>query len=98
MFSKKGGMQAEREVTTYRDEVRTVYADKTSHQEVVRIPETHREVVKQKCTKCGSSFCPKSCCGILSKEVVARATAQGGSGEPLIGLIPTMKPLVPEKQ
>lgn len=54
------------------------------------------KVTKQGCRKCGSSFCAKpGCCGTVSKAVLARATAQGGSGEPHIGLIPTMKTLAP---
>jgi len=51
---------------------------------------------KQFCYKCGSSYCPKpQCCGIISREVTSRATGQGGTGEPFIGLIPTMKTLAP---
>lgn len=51
---------------------------------------------KHSCRKCGSSFCPKpDCCGTVSKAVLSRATMQGGSGEPHLGLIPTMKTLAP---
>ena len=51
---------------------------------------------KQGCRKCGSSYCAKpGCCGVVSKAVLSRATVQGGSGEPHIGLIPTMKTLAP---
>lgn len=51
---------------------------------------------KQGCTKCLSHFCPEpDCCGTVSKAVLSRATAQGGTGEPHIGLIPTMKSLAP---
>lgn len=54
------------------------------------------QVAQKSCGKCGSSFCPKpDCCGVVSKAVLSRATAQGGSGEPHIGLIPTMKTLAP---
>lgn len=53
---------------------------------------------KHSCTKCGSSFCPKpDCCGTISSAVLSRATAQGGTGEPHIGLIPTMKTLAPKQ-
>jgi len=54
------------------------------------------EKVTHHCFKCGSSFCPKpQCCGIINKSVLSRATGQSGSGEPPIGLIPTMKTLAP---
>lgn len=53
--------------------------------------------VKHECTKCGSFYCPKpDCCGIVPNSVLSRATAQGGTGEPHIGLIPTMKTLAPD--
>jgi len=52
--------------------------------------------VKHYCCKCGSSFCPKpQCCGIVNRSVLSRATGQSGTGEPPIGLIPTMKTLAP---
>jgi len=60
--------------------------------------ETVEETVKitHHCVKCGSNFCPKpDCCGIVNKEVLSRATGQSGTGEPPIGLIPTMKTLAP---
>lgn len=54
------------------------------------------EKVKLYCCNCGSSYCPKpQCCGIVNKSVLARATGQSGTGEPPIGLIPTMKTLAP---
>ena len=50
------------------------------------------------CTSCGSWYCSDAaCCGIVSSQVLRRATAKGGSGEPHIGLIPTMKELAPEE-
>ena len=49
-----------------------------------------------KCTSCGSWYCPDpACCDTVSNQVLRRATAQGASGEPHIGLIPTMKELAP---
>jgi hypothetical protein len=49
------------------------------------------------CTSCGSWYCATpGCCDTVSTEVLRRATAQGGSGEPHIGLIPTMKELAPK--
>jgi hypothetical protein len=51
---------------------------------------------KDKCMKCLSSFCPKpGCCGSIGENVLSRATMQGGTGEPQLGLIPTMKTLAP---
>ena len=89
-----GSLTAEKEVTTYQEVQRTVYGAKTSYVVTDRIPYTQKVKVKQHCTKCGSSYCPKpECCGIVSKSVLTRATAQGGTGEPQIGLIPTMKNL-----
>lgn len=89
-----GSMTAKKEVTTYQEVQRTVYGAKTSYVVTDRVPHTHTETVKDSCRKCGSSFCPKpQCCGIVSESVLARATAQGGTGEPQIGLIPTMKVL-----
>ena len=50
-----------------------------------------------KCTACGSWYCPKpDCCDTVSTAVLRRATVQGGSGEPHLGQIPTMKVLAPE--
>lgn len=52
---------------------------------------------KQGCTSCLSVYCPKpGCCGTVGKGVFARATMQGGTGEPQLGLIPTMKTLAPD--
>jgi hypothetical protein len=89
-----GSLTAEKEVTTYQEVQRTVYSGKTSHVVTDRVPVTTTQTVKHRCNKCGSSYCPKpQCCGIVSDQVLARATAQGGTGEPQIGLIPTMKVL-----
>ena len=50
--------------------------------------------VKANCGTCGSTYCPApGCCDIISPAVLKRATAQGPTGEPHIGLIPTMKVL-----
>jgi hypothetical protein len=62
----------------------------------VRSPviKTVRKAVK--CTSCGSWYCPApDCCDVVSTAVLRRATAQGASGEPHIGQIPTMKELAP---
>lgn len=92
-----GSLSAQKEVTTYTETQRTVYGGKgakgSSYVVTDRVPHTTTKRVGYCCRKCGSSFCPKSCCGIVGKGVLVRATAQGGTGEPHLGLIPTMKDL-----
>jgi len=62
----------------------------------VRHPVVKIKCKRIKCAKCGSWYHPDSgCCGTVGPEVLKRATAQGGTGEPHIGLIPTMKVLAP---
>lgn len=52
--------------------------------------------VRIPCGSCVRLYCPKKdCCGTTSDSVRNMATAQGPTGSPHIGLIPTMKPLVP---
>jgi len=61
-----------------------------------KVAYTETVKVKLDCGKCGSSYCPSpGCCGTVGSAVLKRATAQGGSGEPHIGTIPTMKVLAP---
>ena len=67
----------------------------TSETVTVRRPVT--KIVREEipCGDCGSRFCAKpDCCGIVPVSVLSRATAQGGTGEPHVGNIPTMKVLV----
>ena len=60
-------------------------------------PPVAKKAKPQGCTKCLSTFCPKpGCCGTIGNGVLSRATMQGGTGEPQLGLIPTMKTLAPE--
>lgn len=48
------------------------------------------------CGSCTRLYCPKKdCCGTTSDAFLKMATAQGATGSPHIGLIPTMKPLAP---
>lgn len=52
--------------------------------------------VKVKCPKCTRFYCPKKgCCGSGGEQIRKMATAQGATGSPHIGLIPTMKPIAP---
>ena len=54
------------------------------------------KTVKQRvpCTNCWRLYCPdKTCCGSTGPKTRRMASAQGHSGSPNIGLIPTMKPL-----
>ena len=59
----------------------------------------YKTVTKKTCLGCRSCtrfFCPKKdCCGTTSESTMRMATAQGATGSPHIGLIPTMKPLAP---
>ncbi len=59
----------------------------------------YKTVTRKFYTSCGSCtrfFCPKKgCCGTTSESTMRMATAQGATGSPHIGLIPTMKPLAP---
>lgn len=49
-----------------------------------------------RCQKCTRFYCPKKgCCGSSAETAIKMKTAQGPSGSPHIGLIPTMKPLAP---
>ena len=58
------------------------------------VVKTVRKAIK--CTQCGSWYCAApDCCDTVSSAVLRRATTQGGSGEPHIGQIPTMKVLAP---
>lgn len=48
------------------------------------------------CPRCTRFYCPKGgCCGSDASAARKMATAQGPSGSPHIGLIPTMKPIAP---
>ena len=55
----------------------------------------YKEVKKRvRCNNCWRFYCPdKTCCGSTGKKVRRMASAQGHSGSPNIGLIPTMKPM-----
>ena len=56
--------------------------------------EVTTKVKVDKCGDCLSYYCPTpGCCGTVGKQILARRTAQGSTGEPHIGLIPTMKVL-----
>ncbi len=94
IFPCGGSNATYKNVTTYTEKERTVYTGKSSHTVTDRVPHTKKVKVSKRCTKCGSKFSPKrGCCDVVSKSVLSRATAQGGNGEPHIGLIPTMKTL-----
>ncbi len=59
----------------------------------------YKTVTKRTRISCGSCvrfYCPKKdCCGTTSESTMRMATAQGATGSPHIGLIPTMRPLAP---
>ena len=51
-----------------------------------------------RCAPSGSWYCIEDdCCDVASSHVLRRATAQGSSGEPHIGRIPTMKVLAADE-
>ena len=57
---------------------------------------TVNKKVRIPCGNCTTYYCPKKdCCGTTSESTLQMASAQGWSGSPNIGLIPTMKPLAP---
>lgn len=46
------------------------------------------------CGRCTRYYCPKKdCCGTTSEAFMRMSTAQGPTGSPHIGLVPTMKKL-----
>lgn len=52
--------------------------------------------VWHKCPSCTRYYCvKKGCCGSSTEAARKLATAQPSSGSPHVGLIPTMKPIVP---
>lgn len=55
----------------------------------------YREVKERiRCDNCWRFYCPDTiCCGSTGRRVKTMASAQGWSGSPNIGLIPTMQPL-----
>jgi hypothetical protein len=55
---------------------------------------TVEKKVRIPCGQCARFYCPKKdCCGSTSESTMRMASAQGSSGSPNIGLIPTMRPL-----
>jgi hypothetical protein len=55
---------------------------------------TATKKVRVPCSKCTRYYCPKKdCCGSTSESTLKMVTAQGSSGSPSIGLMPTMKKL-----
>ncbi len=55
---------------------------------------TVEKKVRIPCGTCARFYCPKKdCCGTTSEQTMRMASAQGSTGSPNIGLIPTMKPL-----
>ncbi len=55
---------------------------------------TVEKKVRIPCGQCARFYCPKKdCCGTTSEVTMRMASAQGSSGSPHIGLIPTMKSL-----
>ena len=58
------------------------------------VPVTKIVKTKKKCARCITFWCPDGgCCGTTGDGVYSRVTSQGGTGEPHIGLIPSMRVL-----
>lgn len=52
--------------------------------------------VRIPCGSCVRFYCPKKdCCGTTSESLRVMSSAQGSSGSPNIGLVPSMKPIAP---
>ena len=82
----------EEQVTTWVEE--EVFDGKGTT--IVRTPTVSTVTKPIDCTTCGSFYCADpGCCDTVGREVLKRATVQGGTGEPHMGLIPTMKVLAP---
>jgi hypothetical protein len=61
-----------------------------------RVPRYKTVTTKKRipCQKCLRIYCPKKdCCGSTSESFMKMATAQGPTGSPNIGLVPTMRKL-----
>lgn len=61
-----------------------------------RVPryKTVTKKVRVPCPKCVRLYCPKKdCCGTTSEAFMKMSTAQGATGSPHIGLVPTMRKL-----
>jgi hypothetical protein len=68
----------------------------TIEKKVPRCKKTVSKKVRVSCGSCARFYCPKNdCCGTTSEATLKMATAQGSTGSPHIGLIPTMRPLAP---
>ncbi len=96
----EGQRYIEKQVTEYVEEQIVVEGKDSKGGMTTNTITVKRPVVKTireevDCGDCGSKFCPTpDCCGIVPVSVLSRATAQGGTGEPHLGTIPTMKVLV----
>lgn len=61
-----------------------------------RVPRYKTVTIKKRvpCQKCVRLYCPKKdCCGTTSEAFMKMSTAQGATGGPNIGLVPTMRKL-----
>jgi hypothetical protein len=66
-----------------------------TERKVPRTVEKTRKVYV-KCPKCTRFYCLKDgCCGSSTEAARKMATVQGSTGSPHVGLIPTMKSIVP---
>lgn len=91
-----GSKLVEKKVVKYEDRLITVNPGgkgATPITKVISVPVESTRLVRVKC-KTTDRYRPEpDCGGQVSEAVVSRASAQGGTGEPHLGLIPTMRPL-----
>ncbi len=67
----------------------------TIEEKVPRYKMVNRKI-RNHCTPCVRLYCPKKeCCGTTAQSTIVMSSAQGSSGSPAIGLIPSMKPIAP---
>jgi hypothetical protein len=78
------------------DTEEVVVDSKSGMTETKKVPRYKTVTVRTRipCPQCVRHYCPtKDCCGSTSDATIKLATAQGSSGSPSIGLLPTMKPI-----
>ena len=97
LFNERQANYVDQEVTKYKTVKRMVNPGTKGgmpYEVEEKVAYTETERIKAECGKCGSCYDPRTgCCDTISPAVLKRATAQNGTGEPHIGLIPTMKVL-----
>jgi len=85
-----------REIVTPGDAKSGLAATTRTVEEKVPHYKTVTKKVRNSCDQCVRFYCPrKDNCGTTSASTLVISSAQGSSGSPNIGLIPTMKTIAP---